>query len=209
MLRSLPALLLLGLLPGCILAIGVDGDHDDESGWHVASFRRDGRSSSARVVSGHVRDAGGKPCGAVRVVAVYPSSSYSQTSDADGRFALGPLPEGAFTLKASSLDGGVAVLSELSLAGGQAPKDLELVLEPGATLVVSCEGLGTGETARCAIFHDGLRVEDFTLRKDGAERTVVPAGRLPLQLYRGERVFAACELDVAPGSTTPVVLRAR
>ena len=201
--RSL-LLLLFGLLPGCILAIGVDddewdGDHSQVRFAHWSSHSHD---EDAGVVSGRVVGQNGAPVMAL-VTAVYPNASYSQECDEDGNFSLGPLREGPFNLKAATADGSVAVTRGLSLSKGEGMANLELRLEPGATLLLSYQG--DAASYRCALFHKGNRVDDFTLEKGVQEKVIVPAGRVPMQLYDGLRVFAANEADLAPGSTTTVV----
>jgi hypothetical protein len=203
--RSL-LLLLFGLLPGCILAIGVDEDDwdGDHSSLRLATWSSHSREASAGVLSGRVLDQNGAPVEAL-VTAVFPNASYRQECDEDGNFSLGPVREGAFNLKAASADGAVAVMRGLSLTKGEGLANLELRLEPGATLLLSYQG--EADSYRCALFHKGNRVDDFTLEKGVQEKVIVPAGRIPMQLYEGLRVFAANEADVAPGSTTTVVFQ--
>lgn len=205
----LALLLLCGLLPGCVFAIEVDddewdGDHSQVRFAHWRSHSHGGGAQEAGVVSGRVLDQSRTPV-AARVAAVYASGSHAQVCESDGTFSLGPLPEGTFSLRAATGDGQVAVLSGLALSKGQGIANLEVLLEPGATLLLSYEG--SAESYRCALFHDGERVDDFTLRKGVQESVVVPAGRIPMQLYQGERVFAASEADLAAGSITPIVFR--
>lgn len=196
LLRSLLVLPFL-FTAGCVIAL----DLNDEDR-HALRHRHDREQG---LVSGRVVEASGSPVRA-RVAAVYASGSYSHTSDSQGGFRLGPLPEGRFNLKATTDDGRIGLLEGLELGGDESLAGLELALEQGATLELSFEG-GSADSYRCALFHGGARVDDFTLRRGETATVVVPAGRVPAQLYTGKAVWAAGEAELTPGQRSTLVFR--
>lgn len=203
MLRTLFALPLL-LTTGCIIAIDIPHDEWDDSGLHVTHIGDHGRHRQGGEISGRVVDASGAPV-AAHVTAVYDSGSYGQSCQTDGSFALGPLPAGEVNVKATTADGGYAIVSSLELERDDHVRDLELRLEPGATLALSYQG--GAESYRCALFHEGLRVDDFTLRRGEQTTIVVPAGRVPMQLYQDGAIFAVHEAHTTAGSWAEVVFQ--
>lgn len=196
LLRSLLVLPFL-LTAGCVIAL----DLTEEDRRALRHHHDEGEM----LVSGHVVEASGTPARA-RVAAVYASGSYSRTSDAQGGFRLGPLPEGRFNLTATTDDGRIGMLEGLELDDDESLAGLELALEQGATLELSFEG-GSADSYRCALFHGGARVDDFTLRRGETATVVVPAGRVPAQLYAGKAVWAASEVQLAPGERSTLVFR--
>ena len=206
MLRTLCALPAL-LLTSCIISIDVPEDHE----WHEEHVYANGlvkyTSGKAGVVSGRVVDASGSPAKA-KIVAVFTSGSYSQWAEEDGTFALGAVPKGDFVLKAATEDGRIALLSGLERKRGKGLHDLELILEEGGLVNVSIAGQPTDdEPYRCAAFHDGDRISDFTLRPGERVPIAVPAGRVPLQLYRDDAVFAATEVLLDARQSSDVVFQ--
>lgn len=141
-----------------------------------------------------MRDDEGKPLRA-RIAAVDPQGgSYSTSTDDQGRFAL---PAEAwmgsvFTLHASTGDARLDVRSEVSYG----TVGLELVVHPAASVTVRIERDGS---ARCAFFHRGARIEDFTLRNGKRARVVVPVGEVNVELYEGQRVYARRTIDLDVG----------
>lgn len=185
------------LTAGCVIALDLN-DEDRRAIRH----RHHGEEA---LVTGRVVEASGTPARA-RVAAVYASASYSRTSDSQGSFRLGPLPEGRFNLTATTEDGRIALLEGLELEGDESLAGLELALEQGATLELSFEG-GAADSYRCALFHGGTRVDDFTLRRGESATVVVPAGRVPAQLYTGKQVWAVGEVQLGAGQRGALVFR--
>lgn len=150
------------------------------------------------VVSGVVRDVDGTPIRA-RVAAVTESGSVASTTDDQGKFSL-PLDSASdFVLHASTQDSRIAV--ERSHAGAS---DVELALRPGGVLVIDMVG---HPRARCAVFWDHLRIEDFTLRQGESVKVVVPEGELRVRLYEGDQVLQERQFDVGVGKTEAASFR--
>jgi hypothetical protein len=146
-------------------------------------------------VSGVVVDAQGQPMRA-HVAAVGVSGSVAAGTDEQGRFALDHIQWSDIVLNASTQDGRVAVQATHTGSNG-----VELVLQPGATLVIDVEGR---EKTRCAIFQNEQRIEDFTLRTGKPAHVVVPPGEVRVRLYDGEHIYKEEMLTAAVGSTEAV-----
>lgn len=200
--RLFALLLALGT-SSCVIALDLTEEDAHEARRHLASHGRHVHlEGEERRVLGRVVDAAGEPVHA-RVAAVYPSGSYSTSGEGD--YELGPLPRGRFNLKVSDEEGRVAVLEGLAIEDDECLTGVDVTLaEPGATVSVSFQG-GTRDAYRVACFHDGERVEDFTLRRDRSQEVVLPAGRVPMQLYDGEAVWSVRDLRLEPGASTSVV----
>lgn len=124
----------------------------------------------------------------------------------DGAFRFTGLEPGAYVVRATSEDGGAAVRSlELAAEGRE---ELEVVLEPGARLVLSLTG--SPDRLRCEIVHSGVVVGDFTLRRGEPAAEAVPPGPVLVQVYseRDERrtVHASRTASPAPGEVVEIVL---
>lgn len=146
-------------------------------------------------VSGVIVDALGQPVRA-HVAAVGTTGSVAAGTDEKGRFTLAHIQWPEIVVNASSKDGRVAVRSMHTGSSG-----VELVLQPGATLVIDVEGR---EKTRCAIFQNEQRIEDFTLRTGKPASVVVPPGEVRVRLYDGEHIYKEQMLTAAVGSTEPV-----
>jgi len=128
-----------------------------------------------------VLDVQGRPVRA-RVAAIGPSGSMSCATDEKGRFGLTGLWWPEFALHVSTDDDRLAVQSGVCVG----TKDLRLVPEPAAVATIHVDGAGT---SRCALFHDGVRVEDFTLHAGKPARVVLPAGDIRVQIYEGDKIL--------------------
>ena len=115
------------------------------------------------------------------------SGSLSQSVGSDGQFEFGHPGTLDFCLHASTKDAQIGV-------GTPTEGRVEIHVSPGATLDVS---LKTKEACRCAVFHEGLRIEDFTLRGENSAQTIVPAGSVRVELYRGSTTLFTHELVLA------------
>ena len=62
------------------------------------------------------------------------------------------------------------------------------------------------DKTRCALFHDGVRVEDFTLKAGKPARVVLPAGDIRVQLYDGKTIQAERNIHLEIGDHTDVVI---
>ena len=144
----------------------------------AAPLREEAKSGE---VSGVVVDAQGRPVHA-RVAAVGPSGSRSCSTDGQGRFELEGLQWPEFVLHVSTDDDRLAVQSGVRLD----TKNVHLLPEPAAVATMHVDGVGQ---SRCAVFHDGVRVEDFTIRGGKPSRVVLPAGEIRVQLYEGEKIL--------------------
>ena len=191
------------LLSSCIISIDVPEDQwDDDDRSTLSAHLIRYEHGKAGQISGRVVDASGAPV-AAKVIAVYESGSYSQTCDPDGTFSMGPLPKGSFHLKAQTEDGHFALQEDFKMKSKKGIKGVELQLQQGSLVHVSYQG--DGESYRCAFFHDGVRVDDFTLRQGERTTVVVPSGRVPVHLYKGDAVFAAQEVRASSGGSAEVV----
>jgi hypothetical protein len=152
----------------------------------------------AQSASGVVRDADGRPVRA-RVAAVGDSGSYSTGTSDDGAFALDGAHWPVFVLHASTDDDRVAILADVRAGSG----GLELVVAPAGAIVVHADA---PRDVRCALFRDGVRFEDFTLRSGNPARVVVPVGAVRVELYEPEGALAEREVEVALGEEQDVGL---
>jgi hypothetical protein len=121
------------------------------------------------------------------------SSTWTRT---DGRFALPKVHFDKFTLHASTEDGRVAIAS--SKPG---VSEFKLVLQPGATFVIALDGI---EKARCAVFTDGLRIEDFTLKNGTPATVIVPPGEHRVRIYEGDNVLQERHFTAKVGATEAI-----
>jgi hypothetical protein len=150
-----------------------------------------------RMVRGVVRDSEGTGVEArVAVVGTAGGGSNTTTTEADGRFALPAVHSPDFALHASTEDGRVAIASSHPGEGA-----VELVLRRGAVFVIQLEGR---EKARCAVFADGVRIEDFTLRAGAREKVVVPPGELRVRIYEADTVLQERHFTATAGRTEEI-----
>lgn len=145
---------LRGLKAGQAYALQVDppGDRPEVGrlalkAWNAVAG--DLRLPAARVVRGQTRDEQGRPVPQATIQA-YGAEAWggpTATSDAEGRFVLGHLPEGPLVLGAWAYVPGPAPGARARLFADEVPlpepgQDLSLTLRPGATLEVRLNGLG-------------------------------------------------------------------
>lgn len=153
-----------------------------------------------RSVRGVVRDGKGVAVVArVALVGALGGGSRTTTSGSDGQFAMSHGFSSKFALTASTEDGGVAVSDSPT-----ENREVELVLKPGATIMIQLEGL---EKARCAVFAGGLRIEDFTLRAGPPARVVVPGGEIRVRIYEGDHVFEDRQFAAQVGRTEEIRMK--
>lgn len=153
-------------------------------------------------VWGVVRDSEGKGVEArVALVSTVGTGSNTTTTRADGRFSLPTTGTPDFTLHASTQDGRVAIASSHPGNG-----DVELVVRPGAVFVIELQGR---ESARCSIFAEGRRIEDFLLRSGVSEKFVVPPGEQRVRIYDGDTVFQEQHFRAKAGSTEAIRMQPR
>ena len=193
--KQLFALALLGSLTSCTLHLHV----------HEAPKMPEGQEPAAASatpttvcgsVAGIVVDEDGRPVRG-RVAAVGAGGSYSTSVAEDGRFALQHMSWPDFVLHASTEDGRLAVRAHV-VPGSD---ELALVVRPAAAVTIDFEGT---ESVRCAVFHEGDRIEDFTLHPKTPSRVVVPAGAVVVQLYSGDEVRAERTVEQAVGAQAKV-----
>ena len=199
--KSLAFLLACSLLSACAIHVHV---HEAPEPAVVDASQTSGAGHGAlpathhasAVVSGVVRDTEGSGVQA-RIAAVgVEGGSYSTSTGADGRFDLTQVPFADLVLHASTEGGQIAVARSHPGARG-----VELVLRPGATLVVELAG---PEKARLAVFAGDLRIEDFTLKPGEDSTVVVPAGDVRLRVYQGDRVLEEREVNASAGSRVKI-----
>ena len=189
--KSLAFLLACSLLPSCAIHVHV---HEASEPVAAASQGHAHTSSHNEArITGIVRDTEGAAVEArVALVGAQGGGSNTMTTQPDGRFALPEIRSPELALHASTEDGRAAVVRSHPGA-----RDVELVVRPGATLVIELAGR---EKARLAVFADGLRIEDFTLKQGDPATLVVPPGEVRLQLYDRDTVFVEREVSAAAGS---------
>lgn len=146
-------------------------------------------------LSGRVLDSEGQPVRA-HVSLVSDSGSLGTRSAEDGSFSFRPF-SGAVQVLSSNTDTGYAY-QEVELG---AP--IQLILKPPVgTLRFTMNGQ---PSMRLAIFKEGTRIEDSTVR-DGRElRLVLPTGCLHVRLYKDDSQVQT-ELELEPGETQPLTI---
>lgn len=124
----------------------------------------------------------------------------------DGSFEIGGLLPCELVIVASTSDGRIGASSAITLAAGDALKDVVVSLERGAQVTVAFEGTSSFGNARFTK-GDRLVVTDGVER--GAKHTfTVPAGsvRLEFRIFEKQKLLVR-DLDLAPGEVREVVLR--
>lgn len=125
----------------------------------------------AGLLAGVVQDRTGKPIAGVKVTvgrgALFLGGDNRSTSDEQGRFRVGKLREGAWTLRTAS-GAFLPALLELQLAAGERRTDLVLTVEPGKAIAGQVlDDLGH-PVAGCKVgckrkeAHGGVDIERFT-----------------------------------------------
>jgi len=142
--------------------------------------------------SGIVVDEQGNPLRA-RVAAITDGGSMSCGTGADGRFDLSNAGASTFLLHVSTKDDRIAIQPDVR-AGAT---DLRLVVKPGAVTTVK---LGGSTQARCALFRDGTRVEDFTIHPDKPARVVLPPGDVRVRIYDAKKVLGEQTIHLEVGA---------
>jgi len=143
-------------------------------------------SETSGTITGVVVDDRGRPVRA-RVAIVSQSGSVSDSTDDRGEFRLHTDGQD-LVLHASTQDGRVAIR-----AVNAGASDIELRVTQGGTILVDLAG---PNDARCAVFADDVRIEDFTLRPGKPATVVVPAGDLLLHVYGQDDARQAIHQDV-------------
>jgi hypothetical protein len=111
---------------------------------------------------------------------------------ADGRFDLSNVGASTFLLHVSTKDDRIAIQPDVR-AGAT---DLRLVVKPGAVATVK---LGGSTQARCALFRDDTRVEDFTIHPDKPARVVLPPGDVRVRIYDAKKVLGEQTIHLEVG----------
>lgn len=192
--KIVACLLAAALLPACVIHVHV---HEDAAKAEPVASADSTHAKTDDRITGVVRDTDGSPVAAhVALVGAAGGGSMTMGTLADGRFALPEINGSGLTLHASTADGRAAVSPVQSGARG-----VELVVRPGATFVVELAGR---EKARLAVFVEGLRVEDFTLKAGEPAKIVVPPGELRLRIYDGQTVFQERHFTARAGASESV-----
>jgi hypothetical protein len=189
-------LLLIPSLSACAVHIHV---HEAPKPAAVVQVEHPAAQDSS-LVTGVVYDSEGAGVTA-RIAAVGSVGGGSSTTwtRTDGRFALPKVHFDQFTLHASTEDGRVAI-------AGSKPgvSEFQLVLQPGATFVIALDGI---DKARCAVFADGLRIEDFTLKNGTPATVIVPPGEHRVRIYEGDNVLQERHFTAKVGATEEIRMR--
>lgn len=146
----------------------------------------------AGTVSGRVVDERGSPVQA-RVAAVGESGSISLGTDEDGTFEITGIHWKQVTLHASTKSGLVGFRPRVN----PGTAGLDLIVRPGATVTIE---RSAPEDIRCAVFQQGVRIEDFTLRSGERIRVAVPAGEIQVQIYEGSSILGDATVALDAGS---------
>ncbi len=184
------ALLPFFLFPACAVHVYVHEVSPDAS---RAESMGGSMPSSPDAISGVVRDAQGRPVRA-HVVLVFQEDggSYGTGTSEDGTFVFQEIPPVECVLVAGTEDGRVAIERRVLPAHGP----FELRLQPGSTMTLAMDGR---PSARCAVWHGDVRVEDFTIRAGEPNSVVVPSGGIRIQIYDGDETLAESTVDLAAG----------
>lgn len=194
--KPIALLLVCSLLPACVIHVHVHEERDP-----VATSEQVATESRIESrITGTVRDTAGSTV-AARVALVGAAGGGSNTTGTghDGRFGLPEIHSPELVLHASTQDGRSGVTRTRPGA-----REVELVVQPGATFVVELSGR---EKARLAVFADGLRIEDFTLKAGMSESIVVPPCELRLRIYDGDTVFEERHFTATAGATQTVQMQ--
>ena len=128
---------------------------------------------------------------------VWAQGSRSTLTESDGLFELSPPRVDDLVLHGSADGSLVGVLTEID-----DKERVRLALSPGATLEVTVLG---GKRHRCAVYHGGNRIEDFTLRPNEGSSVVVPAGEVRLLVYDGAETLSEDTITVESGERQSLV----
>ena len=160
----------------------------------VAGQMRPGLPGQA--LSGRVLDAEGRPV-RTHVSLVSSSGSLGMMSAKDGSFSFKPFSSGAHVLS-SNTD------SSYGFQEVEPGEPTQVFLKhPVGTLKFTMSGQSS---MRLAIFKNGTRIEDSTVRDGKPSRFVLPAGALQLRLYQGDDLVQS-ELELEPGETRSMAIR--
>ncbi len=173
-----------------------------------ANFYR--QPAEAALISGIVRDSRtGEPVkGKVTLVSQSGSRSSTTNQDPVGTFRFEGIERTIYTVRASRLNGDVAVLSNVDFRNGESITDLELFLEPGAHYDLTLEG--PRDRCRVAFYWNGTLVDDFTLKKPTGNSLSLPAGPILIEAYvheNGQRVsLGETSLTAVAGTQNSLVI---
>ncbi len=153
------------------------------------------------VIAGHIVDEQGQPFdGHVTLILDGGGSLGTTTGSAGaGSFRFSDLRPGRHVLTATF--GDRIAVREVLLGEGESATDVALELRPGARVQIALGGVH--DRVRCAILHEGVILEDFTLRQEAPVLQAVPAGAGLVLLYQGSwsdrLVFAERAFEVEVG----------
>ena len=122
-----------------------------------------------------------------------------------GRFELEDVEPGTHDLIATTLDGRFGLLANVEVGAGQSLENLDLFVDPGATLVVQYEGR---EGIWIAMVQQGDTFVAQPTNLLGRDREfTVPAGRLEITQLVADSAPKTQTVDLAPGERRIVILR--
>lgn len=126
-------------------------------------------------------------------------SERARGCDDDGRFEIRFPKGGTFTVRVTTRDGRIGLVTNVVVAPGGRSDALEIALAPGAKLKLAVKDPPTG--CRYEVRRDGrvVAADDFGSSRE-AEPTV-PPGRLEVRLFRGDDLIATHEVDAKSGAT--------
>ncbi len=154
----------------------------------ITQCRATTESNEPLIIAGRVLE-NGRPRAAM-VSLVYHGGSTSTTTPPDtGVFFFNEVDENwilnrsseGIALHAMTGDGLVAIVNSLEGMGREELCDLEVSLNPGATVELILDG--APNELRCRLIRDGLKFQDFALSGGKTTKVVVPPGALTVQLY--------------------------
>lgn len=161
------------------------------------------RPAEAGRVAGTVVDENGRPVQCRTWLVGELGGSYGGNTAADGGFDMDRQGLGTFQIKAWTEDARVGVFTAAGVRPEDGVSDVLIPLEKGGSVKLLFGGGTELDACRCALFTNGIRHSDFTLRKDQAQTVVVPVGSLIVQLYTGggddQTQLADRTLYIAPG----------
>ena len=162
------------------------------------------RLGRENAIGGSVRDAEGRAFEAhVQLLVPGGSLGMGTSARALGAFLFADLSPGIYSVRATTPDGRVAALGDIELEPGRARTDLDLELHQGGSLRVVFEG---PPGFRCALFSDGVKLHDSSLRE--SVFSIVPVGDVRVEVYgkspTGEEIRLVRHVEALPGQVQEV-----
>ncbi|MFT5286186.1 MAG: hypothetical protein ACI8TQ_002354 [Planctomycetota bacterium] len=164
----------------CVYVIPEHSHEHTHSELERSPERAHAGQSIATAFAGSVTDAAGNPIRAKVSLVGQDGGSYSTSTSDDGGFAFRGLREDVYNVTVADNDGLIAVYPAQQMDVSTA--ELKLV-DRGCLLDV---GIFGREAARLAVFSDGVRVYDFTLRDGTPEVIATPTGEVIVHLYAND-----------------------